>query len=255
MWILVKAFPQRSQQYEETVCCAGITEDGREMRRLYPIRYRRLKPSQQFDRYHLVELETFRPKSDPRPESVQVVEDSIAIITGHTLPRRERFKIWQPFVADSLEALQQQNIETGRSLGIVRPDPASVRFSWKAAPDASEDERENLRVGRQGMLLERELTPLQKDFTFFYSFTTGQKRHRCQILDWEVQATYYQYSKKYGDEALPRMREMWQETFVKQNLHLVMGTMLAHPRAFSIIGVLRTVADIDAFKAQGDLFG
>lgn len=197
------------------------------MLRLYPIRYRRLNRSQKFKRYDLVALETFRPKSDPRPESVQVVEDSIAIVTGRTLPRREQFKIWQPFVADSFETLQQQNIhiQTRRSLGIIRPDPASVRFSWKAATDASEDERENLRVGRQGMLLERELTPLQKDFTFFYSFTTGQKPHRCQILDWEVQATYYNYSKKYGDEALPRMREMWQETFTKQHLHLVMGTM------------------------------
>lgn len=255
MWILVKAFPQPSQHYEETVCCAGITEDGREMRRLYPIRYRRLNPSQRFDRYDLVALETFRPTSDPRPESVRVIEDSITLIVGRTLPLHERFKLWLPFVAASLEALQQENIETSRSLGIIRPDPASVRFSWKAVADASEEERENLRVGRQVMLLEQELTPLQKDFTFFYTFTTGQKRHRCQILDWEVQATYYNYSRKYGDEALPRMRTMWQETFVKQNLHLVMGTVLAHPRAFSIIGVLRTHVNIDGFKAQEDLFG
>lgn len=27
--ILVKAYPQPSQKYEETVCCAGVTEDGR----------------------------------------------------------------------------------------------------------------------------------------------------------------------------------------------------------------------------------
>ncbi len=48
---------------------------------------------------------------------------------------------------------------------------------------------------------------------------------------------------------------MWQETFVKQNLHLVMGTMLTHPRTFNIVGVLRSVADLDAFKTQGNLFG
>lgn len=255
VWILTKAFPQPSQHHEETVCCAGITEDGREMQRLYPIHYRLLKPSQQFERYELVTLETLQPTDDPRPESAQVVDDSIALVTGHTLPPRERFKLWLPFVADSLEALQQENIETGRSLGIVYPDPASVRFSWKSTTEASDEECENLWVGRQVMLLDKELPPLQKDFTFFYTFTTGQKRHRRQILDWAVQATYYHYSKQYGDEALPRMRTMWQESFVKQNLHLVMGTMLTHPRAFNIIGVLRTVADIDAFKAQGDLFG
>ena len=223
------------------------------MLRLYPVRYRRLNPEQRFDRYDLVALETFRPASDPRPESVRVIEDSISVVTGRTLPPRERFKIWLPFVVDSLEALQQENIKTGRSLGIICPDPASVRFSWKAITEASEEERENLKASRQAMLFEQELPPLQKDFTFFYTFTTGHKQHRCQILDWEVQATYYRYSQRYGDEALSRMQEMWQKILVKQNLHLVMGTMLAHPRSFSIVGVLRTVEAIAAFKAQGSL--
>ena len=31
VWILVKAFPQPSQKYEETVCCAGIAEDTGEL--------------------------------------------------------------------------------------------------------------------------------------------------------------------------------------------------------------------------------
>jgi len=39
--ILVKAFPQPSTKHEETVCCAGVTEDGEQLLRLYPIRYRR----------------------------------------------------------------------------------------------------------------------------------------------------------------------------------------------------------------------
>ena len=224
------------------------------MLRLYPIRYRRLKPLQQFDRYDLVMLDTYSPTSDHRPESVRVVEDSIAIVPGRSLPRRERFKLWLPFVAGSLEALEAENVETGRSLGIIRPDPESVLFTWKPVPESSEEERKNLQISRQAMLFEESLNPLHKDFTFFYAFNTGGKMRRCQILDWEIQATYYNYRRQYGDEALPRMREMWQERFVRQNLHLVMGTMLAHPRTFSIIGVLRTVEDIGGFEAQGDLF-
>ena len=46
--VLVKAFPQPSQKYEETVCCAGITPAGQVVR-LYPVRYRRLKPEQRFN--------------------------------------------------------------------------------------------------------------------------------------------------------------------------------------------------------------
>ncbi len=53
--ILVKAYPQPSQKYEETVCCAGVTEDGRFLR-LYPIPYRRLKKEQQFQRFDWVEM-------------------------------------------------------------------------------------------------------------------------------------------------------------------------------------------------------
>ena len=46
--ILVKALPQPSTKHEETVCCAGVTEDGRELLRLYPIRYRRLPKGDQY---------------------------------------------------------------------------------------------------------------------------------------------------------------------------------------------------------------
>ncbi len=173
VWILVKAFPQPSQRYEETVCCAGITEDGSQLLRLYPIRYRRLLPAQKFNRYNLVSLKTYRPTSDHRPESVRVVENSIVIDNRPTLPSREWFKLWRPFIADSLEALYADNLNSNRSLGIIRPDPASVRFSWKSVADSSNAERENLRFTRQAMLFEDSLTSLQKDFTFFIRSPRG----------------------------------------------------------------------------------
>lgn len=66
--ILVKAFPQHSDKYEETVCCAGITEDTQELLRLYPIRYRRLDKTNKFERYDLVEMVTTKA-NDPRPEA------------------------------------------------------------------------------------------------------------------------------------------------------------------------------------------
>jgi hypothetical protein len=54
--ILVKAFPQPSTKHEETVCCAGVTEDTGELLRLFPIRYRRLNKADQFDRFDQVEM-------------------------------------------------------------------------------------------------------------------------------------------------------------------------------------------------------
>lgn len=46
--VLVKAYPQPSEQYGETVCVAAITEDGSRLLRLYPIRFRHLDPEQRF---------------------------------------------------------------------------------------------------------------------------------------------------------------------------------------------------------------
>lgn len=43
--VLVKAYPQPSQHYEKTVCCAAITDSGK-LRRIYPVPYRRFRPEQ-----------------------------------------------------------------------------------------------------------------------------------------------------------------------------------------------------------------
>jgi hypothetical protein len=81
LWILVKAYPQPSTKYQETVCCAGITMDGR-LLRLYPIRYRHLKKEQQFNRFDLLEVNIRKSttEKDKRPESYRVDEDSIVIL-------------------------------------------------------------------------------------------------------------------------------------------------------------------------------
>jgi diketogulonate reductase-like aldo/keto reductase len=75
--ILVKAFPQPSEKHEETVCCAGITEDRRQLLRLFPIRYRRLPKDHQFERlgisncYQLEQLETLCDAARILPSAIQ----------------------------------------------------------------------------------------------------------------------------------------------------------------------------------------
>jgi hypothetical protein len=76
--ILVKALPQPSKQYGETVCCAGVTVDGR-WKRLFPIRYRHLSGGSSFARWDWVTFRYRRPTTDTRAESCHVFEDSIAI--------------------------------------------------------------------------------------------------------------------------------------------------------------------------------
>jgi hypothetical protein len=42
-------------------------------------------------------------------------------------------RIWQPFIASSLKQLHEDNRTTNRSLGIIRPDPVSIKFLVKPA--------------------------------------------------------------------------------------------------------------------------
>jgi len=76
----VKAWPQPSRKYIETVCCAGVTPDGA-WRRLFPIRFRHLDGARQFKRWDIIEYEPQRPNDDRRGESLALVR-----------PRNVKFK-------------------------------------------------------------------------------------------------------------------------------------------------------------------
>lgn len=172
--ILVKAFPQPSTKHEETVCCAGVTEDGRELLRLYPIRYRRLPEVDQFDRYDLVEMTTTKASSDRRPESYRVDEGSIKLIQQCEISEKAKVNLWQPFIAPSIGILIEENKIAGRSLGIIRPQPEDIKFLIKDAKDSNTEDQEvaNLVFHEQVSLLENPLKPLVKPkYSFYYQFT------------------------------------------------------------------------------------
>lgn len=265
--ILVKAFPQPSKKYEETVCCAGVTEDGKELLRLFPIRYRRLAKGEQFDRYDLVELTMTKATSDARPESYHIDEASIRLIEKDKLADESKVRLWRPFIAPSIGVLSEENKAKGRSLGIIKPQPETLKFVVKDAIDSSADDQEvaNLVFNQQASLLEEPLKPLERPkHSFYYQFTcTDPSRCTCannphnhQIHDWEVQATYFNYMLKYKteEEVLVKMAQKYQDEFPRRNLHFILGTMAAHPRTFIIIGLLRSGVDPDELGRQGELF-
>jgi hypothetical protein len=264
--ILVKAFPQPSKKYEETVCCAGVTEDGKELLRLFPIRYRRLAKGNQFDRYDLVELTMTKATSDTRPESYHVDETSIRLIEKDKLADESKVRLWRPFIARSIRFLIEENMAKGRSLGIIKPQPDTLQFLIKDAKDSSANDQEvaNL-VYQQASLLEDPLKPMEKPkHSFSYQFicadpsrcTCANNPHIHQIHDWEVQATYFKYKLKYKteEETLVKMTQKYQGEFPRRNMHFILGTMAAHPRTFIVIGLLRSGVDPDELSRQGELF-
>lgn len=252
IWILVKAFPQPSRHYEETVCCAGITESDHRLIRLYPIRYRHLEQSQQFGRFDCIEATICRAPNDTRPESYRVIENTLRIIQPASKNAASRARLWMPLVETSLEDLEFKNRERRTSLGIVRPDPKSLRLNWKPAEEESAEIQQQTKAF-QASLLDAPLPPLTKEYVFRYKFTAGSKKRECQILDWEVQATYFNYCRKYGNQALEYMKREYQDTFALQSPHFIMGNTAAHQANFSIVGVLRTSEYLPALAAQEQL--
>jgi hypothetical protein len=256
--ILVKAFPQPSTKHEETVCCAGINEDTGELLRLFPIRYRRLDKSDQFDRFDQVEM-TITKASDPRPESYRVDEGSIHVTSsGKQLDDAARVRLWAPHIAPSLKILTAENQDTNRSLGIIKPDPGSLKFRIKEAAKSDKEDQEiaNL-LYEQTSLLEDPLKPLGKPtFSFAYHYTCDGHPHKHQIHDWEVQAAFINYKRRYKteDEALKMMQQEYGQNIPQHNLHFIMGTMASHPRTFIVIGLLRSPLDPAEIVKQQQLF-
>ncbi len=255
--ILVKAFPQPSQKYEETVCCAGVTEDTGELLRLFPIRYRRLPPSDRFGRYDRVEM-LITKASDPRPESYQVAEESIRLLEkGTALPDQAKVRLWAPFIAPSLKELHRENRENQRSLGIVKPDPGSIRFRAVSAEASSEEDQKVAELlFQQQSFLEEPLKPLERpQYSFVYEYTCAGHPHRHQIHDWEVQAAFFNYRRRYSSEqeALNQLTFVYETDIPARNLHFIMGTMKAHPRTFILIGLLRSPLDPAEITRQQSL--
>src|SRR5258708_30204369 len=154
--VLVKAYPQRSQKYEETVCVGAVTEDSK-LLRLYPVRFRHLDESKRFVRFDWLELEVMKPSDDTRPESFRMKEDSLRIVKRKAqMTPEECAELWKPCVSPSLSALQEQQANVGTSLGIIRPDPESVRFRYSTV--GTKDQEEMLEVYQeQQSLLEEPL--------------------------------------------------------------------------------------------------
>jgi hypothetical protein len=250
--ILVKAFPQPSQTYEETVCCAGITPNG-DFVRLFPIRYRHLPKDKQFDRWDVVEYEADRPRNDSRPESRHLSEDTINIVQRRAqMPLEQRVRLWAPHVSPSLVQLKDDNLATERSLGIIRPDDGSVKFRARRLP-VEEGRAHGAAFKQVSLIGDDQLPDLEVEYEFSYRFTCAGTKHDMIIHDWEVQATYFNWKRQYGTEALDRLRAKYEQELPQQHLHFVMGTMHSHRRTFIIIGLLRSSVAPEDVQRQSSL--
>jgi hypothetical protein len=73
--ITVKTYPTLSRKYGETVCTAGVREDGTWVR-IYPVPFRRLDETEKYRKFDRLACRLLRNASDPRPETFRPIDES-----------------------------------------------------------------------------------------------------------------------------------------------------------------------------------
>ena len=242
--ILVKAWPQPSQTYGETVCCAGVTPEG-EWRRLFPIRFRHLEGASQFRRWDVVEYRPERPRDDKRPESRRVHEPSLRRLKE--MPRGERAGFFDPLFRPSIADAAGR----GESLTLIRPK--SLRFKSKRKSDAevAEEAERRARTLLQGSLFDKELARIEPcPFNLSIAFEDAGGPHEMVCGDWETAAAFFNLSRRYGEAgALDHLRTTYEQEYFRRGVALALGTVKKRPSQWLLLGIIR----LDE-SSQGALF-
>lgn len=193
--ITVKAAPNPSETYGETVCVAGLRLDLGEPGwvRLYPINYRELETNQKFKKYDIVSLQARPNHSDPRPESFRPLLNTV---------KHERFlKPWdqrRPYVVDQLhESMCELLANTranpagkSRSLAAIRPRRV-LGIDIQPHPGWTPEEQAKIdHYANQPDLFDRApRTALQaprfKGWYRYLCHSGSCNGHRQGIIDWE----------------------------------------------------------------------
>lgn len=230
----MKAFPQYSTKYEETVCCAGITEHG-EFKRLYPIRYRKLAKDAAFNRWDWVDFKYYAPLRDRRPESCHVLEDQIKI--DGKMPKRDRSMFLNRYVSDSVDAAANK----GMSLALIRPKNPKFIIKEKKASDLEKEMQKYREAVKQKSLLEKDLKAIVPvRYRFKFKFHDGSGSHTYTAGDWETSAMFNNEEKRNGAEkAIERMERVFNEEYPQKGMLFCVGNVARRPHTWTLLGIIR----------------
>jgi len=255
--ITVKTYPTLSRKYGETVCTAGVREDGT-WARIYPVPFRRLDEVEQYRKYDWLECDLIRSKNDPRPETWHPGDVKQLVTAGHMgrndgWRERRRLLLGRCRIFTSLDEIIAGAKANKHSLALFKPTKITDFIweledrDWDAAKVAEMRNRSD-----QGELFAEEawrktfeLIP-KLPYSFSYRFEDADgKKSEMQVLDWEAGALYWNCLKRCnGDEsaALAKVRQKYFDDFTTKDLHFYLGTTqqfhFRAPNPWVIIGLL-----------------
>ncbi|RRJ97367.1 hypothetical protein Ga0100231_002130 [Opitutaceae bacterium TAV4] len=265
--ITAKTYPTLSKKYGETVCTAGLREDGSWVR-IYPIPFRRLDEKQQYEKYEWIEGDFVRNTSDHRYETLRPTDVNKIIVTGKMEPsngwrERKALVLGKARVETKLTPLCEaikNTPETAVSLAVFKP-ARLLGFDWES--DEREWDKERMAEMRD-KARQSEFDFAEADawrltfetinklpYRFFYKFEDADKRViRLQLLDWECGQLFWNCfrctNKKLGlaereKEALAKVKQRYWDEFSQKELCFFIGTLQQFhgysPNPWNIIGV------------------
>jgi hypothetical protein len=243
--ILVKAYPQPSTRYTESVCVAGVRVDTPELEwiRLYPVQFRLLPPERQFRKYDIVRVRVRRPTSgDKRPESFTPIIDSIEKLDH--LDSKHGWNKRIPYIeqvrVDSMCELHRLQRERGASLGVFRP--AELTGFEITTTSAEWDVARQAMLGQGNLLTPAPKLPLEKiPFDFHFSFVCDDPAcsgHQMSMIDWELGQSYRQTDGRPEEERLELVLQKWRDVVCAptRDAHFFAGNIAARQHQFVLLG-------------------
>lgn len=261
--VTVKTYPVLSKTYQELVCTAGFTEDGKWVR-IYPVPYRKLDYEQRYAKFQWITAPLKKSSKDPRPESYSLT-DLNQLVVGEKIPAKDRAARDKFVLADvhtSRAEIVKGAHENRFSLVTFKPKQITG-FSWEESDrehdpkklEAVKASQAQLGLDLNGSGVDEQFELAEKiPYRFFYAFEdeTGAES-RLMIEDWEIGALYRNCLKAAeGDEgkALKGVQQMYGEKFLSEReIYLFLGTSLQWhnmkaPNPFMIVGVYAPKAQL-----------
>lgn len=240
--VTVKAYPERSRSHGDTVCTAGITDDG-EWIRLYPVDFQHFLGDQRIPKYSVIECECKKADHEKlqRKESHRVRDGSIKVVdTSMVDPadwdaRRE----WvMPLLSPSIEQLREDFESDRTSLGLIKPSDV---MDFRSMEDIKTDlharsERQRTFEGRTVPIVTK--VPHQFKYVFSCYGCPENSHHEIQCEDWELLESYRKWGESYPDPEVlwAKLHQKFYERMVAKDLHFFMGMYSLQP-SWLIIGL------------------
>ena len=253
--ITVKTYPTLSRKYGETVCTAGVREDGSWVR-IYPVPFRRLDETEKYKKFDWIECDLVRSHKDPRPETHHPVDMKQLVNAGHMSTEenwRERRELLlkKATVHTRLQTLIEGAKANELSLAVFKPAKITG-FIWEEEErkwDASKLAEMRNRANQGEMFAEENwrqtfnvIPKLPYSFSFRFADADGRESE-MQVLDWEAGALFWNCLHRHGNEktALEKVRAKYLDEFSRTDLHFFLGTTqqfhFVAPNPWVIIGV------------------